>query len=69
MCFFNPPAAPAPIPEKQAAKSPQDPSGVAQADLQRRMGLASTILADIGGKAASTTAGTSSLGGKTTLGA
>lgn len=66
MCFFGAPQQPAPIPEKQAAKSPQSPAGVAQADLQRRMGIAATILAPQNMAAASTT---SSLGGKTTLGA
>lgn len=66
MCFFGAPAAPAPIPQKQAAKSPTDPAGVAQADLQRRMGIAATILTPQGMGQAATT---SSLGGKTTLGA
>lgn len=73
MCFFgggnSQPAAPAPIPEKQAQRSPSlDPSGRAQQDLQRRMGLAATILTPAMMGAASTT-NINSTPGKTTLGA
>jgi hypothetical protein len=62
MCFG--PSAPPPIPQRQAQRSPTDVAGQTQANLARRMGLASTILTGPSGAlgAATTT-------GKTLLGA
>lgn len=62
MCFGGP-SAPAPVPQKQAARSPSDTGLRAADDLRRRMGLAATILTPNSMAPATTTAT-----GKTVLG-